>query len=261
MGRGPRGAESCARQYNRWGKVRDMDKIKEAIERDLHKSFPADFITLRASGEDVREMSNCSSSPLEANYSSLWTISPYDSVPPEIPPYLIMRLEHFLTDDQQGGLLAQWDRFIASCEALHLGVWEVTAKKPRLTLESRDQSDEAVEAMDDLLCFIKTYIAPKIGTAFKEHAPVQWDCILKANDRVLKLLKCDLKLRPSLFMGGPFFAVAAKEAGSGIMHLDWNDDKVIYAFASKFPSALGRYWLYLLVCLLISAHQLQVVVE
>ncbi|KAG1724816.1 uncharacterized protein EDB91DRAFT_1002403, partial [Suillus paluster] len=52
----------------------------------------------------------------------------------------------------------------------------------------------------------------------------------RANDRVLKLLKRDLKLRPSLFMGGPFFAVAAKEAGSGIVHLDWNDDKVIYAF-------------------------------
>ncbi|KAG2116969.1 hypothetical protein DEU56DRAFT_748143 [Suillus clintonianus] len=47
---------------------------------------------------------------------------------------------------------------------------------------------------------------------------------------MLKLLKCDLKLRPSCCIGGPFFAVAAKEAGSGIMHLDWNNDKMIYTF-------------------------------
>jgi hypothetical protein len=47
---------------------------------------------------------------------------------------------------------------------------------------------------------------------------------------VLRLLKHDLKWRPDLYMGGPFFAVAAKEAGSGIVHLDWNDDRAIYAF-------------------------------
>jgi hypothetical protein len=31
-------------------------------------------------------------------------------------------------------------------------------------------------------------------------------------------------------MGGAFFMVAAKEAGSGIMHIDWNDVCAIYAF-------------------------------
>lgn len=53
------------------------------------------------------------------------------------------------------------------------------AKKPHLTLESQDQSPKAVEAMDNHLYFIKTYIVPKIITVFKEHAPIQWECILK----------------------------------------------------------------------------------
>jgi hypothetical protein len=65
------------------------------------------------------------------------------------------------------------DANCSTSEAFHLGVWEITAKKPCLTLESRDQSPEAVEAMDNLLCFIKTYIAPKIATVFEEHAPIQ----------------------------------------------------------------------------------------
>lgn len=36
--------------------------------------------------------------------------------------------------------------------------------------------------------------------------------------------------RPSLNMGGPFFTIAAKEAGSGVIHIDWNDDRAVYAF-------------------------------
>ncbi|KIK32119.1 hypothetical protein CY34DRAFT_19277 [Suillus luteus UH-Slu-Lm8-n1] len=259
MTRGPRGPDSQARRYKRWGQTQDKVRIKEAIERDLviHKikTFPADFIHFSTSGEQVREVVrtkfSTTSSPeqllqLPTRGKLLVPLDhlPQETVPAEMPPYLIIRLEHFLTDDQQAGLLARWDRFIASkprhilkpdanrstSEAFHLGVWEITANKPRLTLESRDQSPEAVEAMDNLLRFIKTYIAPKIATVFKEHAPIQWECILKANARVLRLLKHDLKLRPDLFMGGPFFAVAAKEAGSGIVHLDWNDDRAIYAF-------------------------------
>jgi len=31
-------------------------------------------------------------------------------------------------------------------------------------------------------------------------------------------------------MKGPFFAVAVKEGGSGKVHIDWNDNRAIYAF-------------------------------
>jgi hypothetical protein len=31
-------------------------------------------------------------------------------------------------------------------------------------------------------------------------------------------------------MGGPFFALAVKESGSGVVHLDWNDNRGIYAY-------------------------------
>ncbi|KAG0707024.1 hypothetical protein DFH29DRAFT_871823 [Suillus ampliporus] len=211
----------------------------QQMGKDIYKikSFPADFITLQTSGEDVRKVvrTKFSTTSLPEQLLQLPTRGKLLLLLDHLPTTLFpLRFPLTLSYDQQGGLWAQWDRFIASgpkhglkpdtnrstSEVFHLGIWEVTTKKPCLTLESQDQSDKAVEAMDNLLCFIKTYIGPKIGTAFKEHAPV------RANDWVLKLLKRDLKLHPSLFMGGPFFAVAAKEAGSGIVHLDWNDDKL-----------------------------------
>lgn len=43
-------------------------------------------------------------------------------------------------------------------------------------------------------------------------------------------LAAKLQARPGLDMGGPFFAVAVKEAGSGVVHIDWNDKRCIYAF-------------------------------
>jgi hypothetical protein len=31
-------------------------------------------------------------------------------------------------------------------------------------------------------------------------------------------------------MGGPFFALAVKESGSGLIHIDWNDNRAIFAY-------------------------------
>jgi hypothetical protein len=36
--------------------------------------------------------------------------------------------------------------------------------------------------------------------------------------------------RPSLDFGGAFFAVAVKEGGSGLVHIDWHDCHAIWAF-------------------------------
>ncbi|KAG1718690.1 hypothetical protein EDB19DRAFT_1649797, partial [Suillus lakei] len=114
--------------------------------------------------------------------------------------------------------------------AWHLGVWEVTGKVPRLTSETKSQTPEAIEAIDVLLRFIKTNIAPKISGVFQEHAPAQWEVLCGAHNRVLNELGSQFNLRPNLDMGGPFFTVAAKEAGSGVTHIDWNNDCAIYAF-------------------------------
>lgn len=52
----------------------------------------------------------------------------------------------------------------------------------------------------------------------------------RANTRVHQYLEHKYQLRPNLDMGGPFFAIAAKESGSGVVHIDWNDDRALYAF-------------------------------
>jgi hypothetical protein len=46
--------------------------------------------------------------------------------------------------------------------------------KSHLTVESHSQSHKAIKVIDNILCFTKTNIAPKIRTAFKEHASIQW---------------------------------------------------------------------------------------
>lgn len=104
-----------------------------------------------------------------------------------------MRFEHFITDEQQKGLRVRWDRLVASqpkhllkadknrsaTDAFHFGTWEVTGACPRITGETEAQSPEAITAIDDLMCYIKSYIAPKIASVFKDHAPAQWEAILR----------------------------------------------------------------------------------
>ncbi|KAG2142183.1 hypothetical protein BD769DRAFT_1349287, partial [Suillus cothurnatus] len=104
------------------------------------------------------------------------------------------------------------------------------SKMPQLTSETTSQSPEAIEAIDMLLCFIKTCIAGTIGGVFKQHAPAQWEALCGVQNHVLNELESQFEWGPNLNMGGAFFMVAAKEAGSGIMHIDWNDVFAIYAF-------------------------------
>ncbi|KAG2745673.1 hypothetical protein P692DRAFT_20849794 [Suillus brevipes Sb2] len=190
---GPQGADSEAQRCKRWGKQQDKIRIKETIERDLviHKikTFPTDLITFNTTGKQVdKVLPTCGKLLLPPNHL------PQDTVASN-PKHILKPNINCSTN-----------------EGIHLGVWEIMAKKPRLTLESRDQSPEAVEAMDNLLRFITTYIVPKIATVEREY--------------ILKLLKHDLKWS--------VFAVEAKEAGSGIVHLDWNDDRAIYAWGGEF---------------------------
>ncbi|KIK31611.1 hypothetical protein CY34DRAFT_764995, partial [Suillus luteus UH-Slu-Lm8-n1] len=192
--------------YKRWGAKRDIKKVKEAVKKDLYiheiKEFPSDFLAIKRSGKTVRKIVkkqySATSTPqqLRTLPSKGKILLPLDHLPPasvpdDIPPYLIMRFEHFITVKQQKGLRARWDRLLqtkpkhllkqdknrSATDAYHLGTWEVTGVQPRLTLETEAQSPEAIKAMDDLLFFIKTTIAPKIATVFKDHAPTQWEAL------------------------------------------------------------------------------------
>ncbi|KAG2062999.1 hypothetical protein BDR04DRAFT_1039401, partial [Suillus decipiens] len=114
--------------------------------------------------------------------------------------------------------------------AFHFGIWEVTSSMPYLTADTRHQPPEAIVAIDALLKYIGDFIAGKIGSVFEVHAPDQWDLMQRAYERVQRLLAADLLARPSLDFGGAFFAVAVKEGGSGLVHIDWHDSHAIWAF-------------------------------
>ncbi|KAG2747933.1 hypothetical protein P692DRAFT_20875242 [Suillus brevipes Sb2] len=257
--RGGRGEGSRAKRFKKWGDKKDMQKVEAVIKKGLHihriEKFPSDFISIKRCGKTVRNIvrkkfhatstpEQLETLPLEGKILLPLDHLPPGSIPDDIPPYLIMRFEHFITDEQQKGLRVRWDRLVASqpkhllkadknrsaTDAFHFGTWEVTGACPRITGETEAQSPEAITAIDDLMCYIKSYIAPKIASVFKDHAPAQWEAILRANARVQRELEHQYLSRPSLNMGGPFFTVAAKESGSGVVHIDWNDDRALYAF-------------------------------
>ncbi|KAG1903267.1 uncharacterized protein F5891DRAFT_1185409 [Suillus fuscotomentosus] len=202
------------------------------------ESFPGDFLKVCPSGKTVHKMmAKCQYPTTVAELKTLpdtrKILLPLDhldpaTIPADIPPYIIMQFEHLITAEEQHHLWFQWDRLIAAkpvhllkcdkncsaSEAWHLGIWESLA----------------IEAIDNLLHFIKTHIASEISGVFKEHAPAQWKALCGAHNCVLDKLGSQFELHPNLDMGGAFFTVAAKEAGSGITYIDWNDDHAIYAF-------------------------------
>ena len=104
------------------------------------------------------------------------------------PPYLMLRLVSIVSPRKQLELLAAWDRlkatsprhYIKSEEArsatpaYHFGTWEVTARAPYITRESKDQTADAILAIDNLLGLVKEQVIPKIISMMKEYLPVQW---------------------------------------------------------------------------------------
>ncbi|KAG1769917.1 hypothetical protein EV702DRAFT_1250013 [Suillus placidus] len=256
---GMRGPAAQAKKDARTQAYRDRnpEKIKAAVERDLYthriKKFPLDFLSIKRDGALVRDIihNNFPFSPdeLTALPEHGKVVLPLDhlpsgTVPDGMPPYLAIRYEHFLSKDHQRRLILRWDEVVAShpvnhlkpdtnrstSDAHHLGIWEVFGATPRMTADTRKQTAEAKEAIDQLLWYVQSFMAPKLATAYAQHAPLHWKALQKVHARVHQHLGHDLLSRPRVDMGGPFFAVAVKEAGSGVVHLDWNDNKAIYAY-------------------------------
>jgi hypothetical protein len=186
---------------------------------------------------------------------------PSGTIPDGMPSYLAIRYEHFLSKAHQKCLILRWDNVVAShlvnhlkldtnqstTEAHHLGIWEVFGSKPRMTADTHTQTPEAKEAIDCLLWYVQSFMAPKLATAYADHAPLHWKALQKCvcyvvnknlhkltlsrvHARVCQHLGRELLSRPRVEMGRPFFALAVKEAGSGVVHLDWNDNRAIYTY-------------------------------
>jgi hypothetical protein len=89
---------------------------------------------------------------------------------------------------KQGKILRAWDQVQATSPrhlikregarsttpAYHWGVWEVTASRPYITLESHQQTPEAILAIDNLLGLVKKHVVAKIIKITKEYLPYQW---------------------------------------------------------------------------------------
>ena len=107
---------------------------------------------------------------------------------PNHPPYLMLRLVSIVSERKQSELLAAWDQVQATSPrhyikreearsatpAYHFGVWEVTARAPYITRETKDQTADAILAIDKLLKLVKEQVVPKIISMMKEYLPVQW---------------------------------------------------------------------------------------
>jgi hypothetical protein len=107
---------------------------------------------------------------------------------PDHPPYMILRLVSIVPEWVQLALLDAWDQvkatsprhYIKSEEArsatpaYHFGIWEVTALAPYITRESKDQTANAILAIDKLLRLVKELVVPKMISMIKEYLPVQW---------------------------------------------------------------------------------------
>jgi hypothetical protein len=217
-----RGPKSQAKRDKRWADRLDPTKLKAAQLKKpvgmyycishislgligtskivIHriKSFPMEFVGGKPCGATVRRAYRTTAAELETLPLHGKILLPLDhlkpdTMPPDTPPYLIIRLEHLVTADQQHGLWHQWDRLLAAnpqhqlkpdpnrstSQAYHFGVWEVTGNTPRLTSDTAKQTPEAVAAIDNLLRFIQTYIALKIAGIYKEHAPSHWEALLR----------------------------------------------------------------------------------
>lgn len=234
------------------------------------KRFPSDFLYIKRDGALVRNIisRNFTSSPdqLKALPDHGKILLPLDhlptgTVPDGMPPYLAIRYEHFLSKAHQKRLILRWDDVVAShpvnhlkpdtnrstTEGHHFGIWEVFGSKPRMTADTRTQTPKAKEAIDCLLGYVQSFMAPKLATAYADHVPLHWKAMQKCvyyavnenlckqtsfrvHARVHQHLGGVLLSRPRVDMGGPFFALAVKESGSGVVHLDWNDNRGIYAY-------------------------------
>lgn len=108
------------------------------------------------------------------------------------PPYCLARFDHIVSTECSRHAKSKYQAFLlsgpkhtgdpnkdknraSSTPALHLGTWiGQGGVKPCISWESREQEPGVINAMDDFLGVIKTYITPKIVAHMKEFFPVQY---------------------------------------------------------------------------------------
>lgn len=127
--------------------------------------------------------------PIEDNTSRYFYMAPkpQPGVPKPLTPYLAIRFRNLVNVRTSTRLIHLWDQMLqnnikfphsdqnrSATPALHLGVWELCDKTPRLTADTRTQSKTVQDIIDRFLDTIRVEIAPKILTLLKEYCPEQY---------------------------------------------------------------------------------------
>lgn len=116
-----------------------------------------------------------------------------DLFDPLIPPYCLARFDYIVSAECSRRAKSAYGKFLqldpkhngcpdkdknrstSISPAFHLGTWiGQSSTLPCISWESWDQKDDIIEAMDNFLGVIKTYLAPKIAAHMKEHFPIQY---------------------------------------------------------------------------------------
>ncbi|KAJ7716675.1 hypothetical protein DFH07DRAFT_973849 [Mycena maculata] len=166
-----------------------------------------------------------------------------------VPPYMAMHWVHVIPLPILKKLLVLFDALVAAgvefpeadfrrsgTAALHLGVWSLYARQPRITADSHQtmisnstQRARVVAAIDALCMIVKVHIVPKLVELMDEYVPGQSRVQNRIHERVTRLLEEDFRQRPTMDFGPVFYTMAVKEGSSERIHVDWNDNIHKYA--------------------------------
>ncbi|KAF9017876.1 hypothetical protein BDZ89DRAFT_960702, partial [Hymenopellis radicata] len=151
-------------------------------------------------------------------------------------PTLAKRYHAFLSPKVQQGLLERFDGIMAtkpkiahkrdarsSTSALHIGIWECTARTPRLTADTRNQEPITIAAIDEFLAYFGAEVSHKIDNRLRFEFPEMYARALLAHERIRRRLRRPLQKRPMCDVGPSVFSIAMKEGSSEFIHLDFSD--------------------------------------
>ncbi|KAF8826513.1 hypothetical protein HHX47_DHR5000076 [Lentinula edodes] len=145
-----------------------------------------------------------------------------------IKPHAQAEIQHIFEEMQAAGIRYPRPKRGSNrseTPALHLGIWEKFRMKPKITNESWKMQRTSVRALIAQLCtIVSTEIAPTMVGILGFYYPELWERQQKILYRVRNELGAEFEEMPWLDFKGAFFAIAIKEGGSEINHLDWSDD-------------------------------------
>ncbi|KAJ3846754.1 hypothetical protein EV368DRAFT_88563 [Lentinula lateritia] len=145
-----------------------------------------------------------------------------------IKPHAQAEIQHIFEEMQAAGIRYPRPKRGSNqseTPVLHLGIWEKFRMKPKITNESWKMQRTSVRALIAQLCTImSTEIAPTMVGILGFYYPELWERQQKILYHVRNELGAEFEEMPWLDFKGAFFAIAIKEGGSEINHLDWSDN-------------------------------------